>query len=238
VARPLWLAALVEALETSSEDIAAVASLMLSLDDPDVVDNAGDNLSWTGAAEKIGHGQPASEFRKRKEIFSPSGAATLYRREFLETLGGFDEKFFAYLEDVDLGLRGRQLGNRYLMEPRAEILHKGYGSAIRRQDYVRLVTKNRLMVFVKSVPWVLMLKHLHRLVYGQLYFFIAYRRPWHSLAGYMSFVANLLHVLRERKKMNRLRRISISDLDGLLSKTMSEPPLRYLLARKIGRRRT
>ncbi len=238
VARPRWLGALVQAMEASSEEVAAIASLMLSLDDPDVVDNAGDRLSWWGAAEKIGHGQPADAYRNRREIFSPSGGATLYRRVFLESLGGFDNHFFAYLEDVDLGLRGRLVGYRYLLEPEAEVLHKGHGSAIRRQDYVRLVTRNRLMVFAKSVPWTLLLKHLPRLIYGQLYFFIVYRRPWHSLVGYTSFLGSLPHVLRERTNMNRLRRVSVSELDGLLSKTMSEPPLRSLLVRRIGRRRS
>ncbi len=57
--------------------------------------------------------------------------ASLYRREFLVKTGGFDPDFFAYLEDVDLGLRGRLLGYRYLYLPTAKVLHKSHGSGIR-----------------------------------------------------------------------------------------------------------
>ena len=238
VVRPQWLGALVQLLEASSHEVAAVASLMLSLDEPNLVDDAGDCLSWTGAAEKVGHGRPADEFRTRREVFSPSGGATLYRRSFLEQMGGFDEHFFAYLEDIDLGLRGRLAGYRYLLEPEAEVLHKGHGSAIRRRDYVRLLTKNRLMVFAKNVPSSLLLKHLLRLIYGQLYFFVAYKHPFQSLAGYVSFLVTLPHIFRERRRVSRLRRISTADLDAMLTVEMSEPPLHDLLTRYLRDRRS
>jgi hypothetical protein len=94
------------------------------------------------------------------------------------------------------------------------------------------------MVFAKNVPWILLLKHLPRLAYGQFYFFLAYRQPLHSLAGYLGFLVCLPHVLRERRKMKRLRRISTIELDGLLKTEMTEPPLLHLLARRIRYRRT
>jgi GT2 family glycosyltransferase len=238
VARPGWLAALVQALDESPPETGAVASKMLSLDDASRIDDAGDALSWTGAAEKRGHGEPADRFPRRDEVFSVCAGAALYRRSFLDAVGGFDERFFAYLEDVDLGLRGRLLGYRYVFEPAAEVLHKGHGSALPRADYVRLVTRNRVMLFAKSMPWSLLFKHLPRLLYGQLYFVIAYRRPVASLAGYLSLVPCLAHIRRERRRVRASCRIDVAQLDRLLATRMREPPLRVLLRHRLGRLRS
>jgi GT2 family glycosyltransferase len=237
VPRPDWLAALVRALDQSPPETGAVASKMLSLDDASRIDDAGDALAWTGAAEKRGHGEPAHRFTQRDEVFSVCAGAALYRRSFLDAVRAFDERFFAYLEDVDLGLRGRLLGYRYVFEPAAEVLHKGHGSELPRADYVRLVTRNRVMLFAKSVPWSLLLKHLPRLLYGQLYFLIAYRRPVASLAGYLSLVPCLTHIGRERRRVRASRRIEVADLDRLLTTRMREPPLRTLLRHRLGRMR-
>jgi GT2 family glycosyltransferase len=237
VAKPRWLGALVQTMNSSPEDVVAVASIMLLMDDPAQVDDAGDVLSWTGAAQKVGHGQSASDFVERREIFSPCAGATLYRRSFLEQLRGFDDRFFAYLEDVDLGLRGRLLGYRYLFEPAAVVLHKGHGSTIPRADYVRLMTRNRIMLFAKNVPLTLLLKHLPQLLYGQLYFLIAYRKPLHSVAGYASLFPCIPHILRERRRILQSRRLSATDLERLLSTEMSEPPLRELFRHRLRRLR-
>ena len=238
VAKPGWLGALVELADGSSAEVGAIASKMLRMDDPDRVDDAGDALSWIGAAQKLGHQQPASDFNEAREVFSPCAGAALYRSSFLQALGGFDERFFAYLEDVDLGLRGRLLGYRYLFEPQAEVLHKGQGSALSRGEYVRLITRNRLILFTKNVPLGLLVKHLPQLLYGQFYFFIAYGKPWQSLLGYASFVSVLPHVMRARRRMNTDRRVSASAVDRMLTTEMSEPPLLNLRLPRWGRSRS
>src|SRR5262249_4768052 len=106
---PDWLSSLVAKLDEAPPDVAAINSQMLRMDYPERIDDAGDELSWYGAATKRGHGQLARQYDAEQEIFSPCAGATLYRRDFLIRVGGFDTDFFAYLEDVDLGLRGRLL---------------------------------------------------------------------------------------------------------------------------------
>jgi len=231
-----WLGALVRALEESPPDVAAVASRMLRMDDPGTIDDAGDALCWTGAAVKVGHGRPAAEFAHRREVFSPSAGASLYKRSFLEEMGGFDECFFAYLEDVDLGLRGRLRGYRFVFEPAAEVLHEGHGSGLRWGSYVQLLTRNRLLLFGKNVPLGLLLRRLGPLFRGQLYFFLAYRSPYRSLAGYASFLRLLPHVVRERRRMRRFRRITPGELDRMLDTGADEPLLRGPLLRRLNRR--
>lgn len=235
VAKPDWLAALVRALDQSPAATGAVASKMLSLDDPGRIDDAGDVLSWTGAAEKLGHGEPAQKFSRRDEVFSVCAGAALYRRSFLEAVQGFDERFFAYLEDVDLGLRGRLLGYHYVFEPSAQVLHKGHGTGLPRADYVRLMTRNRLMLFAKNLPLSLLLKHLPQLLYGQLYFVIAYRKPGASLAGYASLLACIPHIRRERRWALASCRIDPAKLEQMLTTRMREPRLRVLFRNRLGR---
>ena len=219
-----WLAALVRLVDESPPEVGAIASKMLRLDDPDRVDDAGDALSWTGDARKEGHGQPAADFTKEREVFSVCAGAALYRQTFLKALGGFDERFFAYLEDVDLGLRGRLLGYRYLFEPDAWVLHRGQGSGLSRSRYVRLITRNRLMLFLKNVPLSLLVRRLPRILRGQLHFFIAYRKPWQSLVGYASLVECIPHILRERRRMKASRCIPPTQLDAMLTNGMNAPP--------------
>ena len=233
VPRPAWLAALVRTLDASAQDVGAVASKMLRMDDPQLVDDAGDSLSWTGAARKLGHGEPAGLFAHPTEVLSVCAGAALYRRSFLEALGGFDERFFAYLEDVDLGIRGRLAGYRYLFVPDAEVLHEGQGSELPRADYVRLVTRNRAMLFAKSFPLSLLLKHLPRLIYGQIYFLLAYRHPGQSLRGYIDLLKVLPHIVSRRRAVSR--RISVNALDAMLTTGIDGPPMRALVRRALGR---
>jgi GT2 family glycosyltransferase len=227
-----WLGSLVEQMDQSSADVGALSSKMLNMENPDLTENAGDFLCWQGAAIKRGHGKPANMFKQIEEIFSPCAGAVLYKRSFLEKMGGFDESFFAYLEDIDLGLRGRLAGYRYLFVPSAEIYHHGHGSELARSHYVRLMTRNRLLLFLKNIPLGLLFKHAGKILYGQLYFFIVYKRPLASFLGYLSFVKKIPGALRERFKILKSIRISLPEIDQMLLKEMSEPPLLSIMTRK------
>jgi len=226
--RPGWLANLVQAMDASAPDVGALASKMLAMADPSVVDDCGDSLSWQGAASKRGHGRSAAEFEKGEEIFSPCAGAALYRKSFLDKLGGFDERFYAYLEDVDLGLRGRLRGYRYGFIPMAEVLHQGHGSGLPQARYVRLITRNRIILLLKNIPGRLLIRHAMSLLYGQVYFFIAYRRPLAALAGYLSVLPLLPHIVREHHRIQSNLKLTLEQVEQLLMPTMDEPPLRNL----------
>lgn len=214
---PDWLANLVQSLERSPASVGSIASRMVRMDDPGLIDDAGDDLSWYGACTKRGHGLPAPEFKVACEVFSACAGAALYRRSFLREVGGFDEAFGSYLEDVDLGLRGRLLGFECRFEPAAIVDHRGHGSGIGRRSYVYLMTRNRLMLFLKNIPLSLLIRHAGRIVHGQAYFFLAYRDPLGSLAGYMGVIPLLHHILRERRGLMARRTIPDRAVDGLLS---------------------
>jgi GT2 family glycosyltransferase len=231
--RPDWLAYLVEQIEKSSLEVAGLSSKMLSLSEPGLMDDAGDTFSWYGSASKRGAGQPAEHYTEVVEVFSPCAGAALYRRSFLDEVGGFDEGFGSYLEDVDLGLRGRLLGYRYLFAPEAQILHKSHGAGIGRSRYVFLVTRNRLCLLAKNIPLALLVKRSRQLIYGQFYFFLVYKRPFYSLAGIFSFFMHLPHLLQQRQAIQERKRISNQALELMLSNDLGEPALRAILRSKL-----
>ena len=203
-------------LEDRRPEIGAINSQVLRMDRPGLIDNAGDELSWYGAATKRGYGRAAVELQHEREVFSPCAAACLYRRSFLVETGGFDADFFAYLEDVDLGLRGRLLGYKYLYLPTAKVLHKGHGAALPHSRYVEMMTRNRLLLFAKNIPGKLLLRHAAQLLHGQLYFIIAYARPWSSLKGYLSFIVCLPGVFPKRRQIFRNTSLNPDQIEALL----------------------
>lgn len=227
--RPGWLAALVEGLEGSPEDVGAVASKMLRMENPELVDDAGDVLSRYGSAIKRGHGEPAVLYDRPAEVFSVCAGAALYRRSFLNEAGLFDPRFESYLEDVDLGLRGRLWGYRYLFVPEAEVLHHGHGSDLPSGRYIALMTRNRLLLVTKNLPARLFLAHWRQLLFGQLYFFVVYRRPLRSLQGYAWFLRGLRPALGERRRLANGRQVDARAIDGWLVRDLGEPSLRELI---------
>jgi len=156
-AEPDWLERLVASAETHGAE--AVASLQLDDADPDVLDGAGDCMSIAGIPWRGGYGQPRSSAPSAPcDVFAACGAAALYRRDAFEALGGFEERFFCYCEDVDLGFRLRRAGGRCILEPRAVVRHVGgassggEGSAFAEYHGAR----NRLWTFMRNMPLWLM----------------------------------------------------------------------------------
>lgn len=153
VVQPGWLKALVTVMEAHPRAFSA-ASLMLRMDETGAVDDAGDNYTILGWGYKRRDGKPACEEKKSRRVFSSCGGAAIYRRKTLEAIGGMDEAFFAYMEDMDLGwraiLRGRE--NRYC--PEARVLHIGSAtSGSKYNDFkVRLAARNNLLILYKNMP--------------------------------------------------------------------------------------
>ena len=106
-----------------------------------------------GSSKQRGHGRPPKFFPVTEEVLFPSGSAALYRRAMLDQIGLFDESFFLYCEDTDLGLRARWAGWRCLYVPEAVVEHHYSHSAGRASPLkAYYVERNRLFVLVKNFP--------------------------------------------------------------------------------------
>ncbi|HZO56958.1 MAG TPA: glycosyltransferase family 2 protein [Bryobacteraceae bacterium] len=151
VAGEHWIERLVEALDYTPA--AGMAASRVLLAGTHTLDSAGMLLCADGSSKQRGHRAPETAFVQQEEVLCPSGSAALYRRELFDTLGGFDEKFFLYCEDSDLGLRARWAGWSCVYVPEARVDHRYSHSAGRVSPLkAYLVERNRLRLVVKTFP--------------------------------------------------------------------------------------
>ncbi len=159
-----WLQRMAEVLGRHPE-AASVACKMLSLEDPTRVYDAGDVLRRDGVCEQRGRfARDDGRWDSPGEVFGACAGAGMFRRDAVLEVGGFDERYFAYLEDVDLALRLRMAGWRCRYEP-VVARHAGEGSSHQlRSGHQFLVTRNTILLLVKSFP----IRWLPLVVYRQL----------------------------------------------------------------------
>ncbi len=127
---------------------------MLQMDRPELIDNAGDFYTALGWAVTRGKDMRSELFEARTSIFSACAGAAIYRRRLFEKVGYFDEKHFAYLEDVDIGYRARLAGFQNAYEPSAIVWHKGSAVTGSRHNAfkVRSAARNNLYLIYKNMP--------------------------------------------------------------------------------------
>ncbi len=117
------------------------------------LDSAGMLIAVDGSSKQRGHLALAQRFAVEEDVLLPSACAALYRRTALDQAGWFDEDFFLYCEDTDIGLRARRLGWRCRYVPRAVAYHRFSHSAGRASALkAYYVERNRLFVLAKNFP--------------------------------------------------------------------------------------
>jgi GT2 family glycosyltransferase len=179
-------------------------------DDPAVVVySAGQALTADGRGLEEGAGRRRADVPIRPgEIFGVCGAACLLRRELFVELGGYDERYFAFCEDVDLNVRARAAGWRFALEPGAVAWHVGRsawsaGFTSPEADNARLVARNRLATQVKFMP-ARSLPRIALVEVGSLVRAATARRLGPTLAGKLGALRWLPDLLRERRQLRRL----------------------------------
>jgi len=156
VASPQWLSLMVDAAE-KDEHIGSVASMIIDGNRPGVLDSCGVGIALDGMSRQAMRGGPVPVLNEPVEVLLPSGCACLYRMEALKSTGLFDESFFAYCEDTDLGLRLRWAGYRAVAAPGAEVTHYYSMTAGKFSlNKVFWVERNHVWVAVKNFPAVLL----------------------------------------------------------------------------------
>lgn len=159
-ADPDWLEHLIAATESFAED-SFFGSRMLCQGRRDRLDGTGDVYHASGVAWRRDHGFKVSKGHAAGEIFSPCAAAALYKRQAILDAGGFDEDFFCYVEDVDLGFRLRLLGHRGRYIPEAIVEHVGWGTTTKNSEFsIYHGHRNLVWAYFKNMPGILFWKFL------------------------------------------------------------------------------
>lgn len=227
-----WVAALVRAAE-ADPGIGMCASKIYLGGHDRLLDSAGLLLSRDGIGRGRGRLEPDGlVFSREEDVFAPSACAALYRRSMLETIGLFDEDFFAYCEDSDLALRGRLAGWRCRYVPGALVVHAYSRSTAPYSAFKAFhVERNRIWVVVKCFP--------ARLIVASLAFTIGRYavQAYGALAGrgsagrllertsswtllgivaraWGAALARLPRMLRKRRAVHALRRVPAGEISS------------------------
>ena len=212
-AEPDWLEQLMRATRRYP-DATAFGSLQIDAAHPDRIDGAGDACSATGLFWRGGFGKPLAGNSVEGEVLAPCAAAALYHRETVLAAGGFDEDFFCYGEDMDLGLRLRLAGQRTIQLANAVVRHVGGGSGGGQSEFARYHgARNRLWVFVKDMPaavfWPML--PLHLLLTAVLGVRSAIKKDFRVFARAISgALAGLPRAMTKRREIQRARRTSFA----------------------------
>jgi GT2 family glycosyltransferase len=163
---PQWLARLVEC--AGRTDAGFATGLIMDAAGRCVVDGTYDLVSRAGCAWRVAHGQKVTPQSPSRIAIAP-GTACLFRRRVLEQLGGYEESFESYLEDVDLGLRCVRQGIRGVFVPNAIAWHHGSATLGRwNPRLVRLISRNQLLLIARNYDSGLFRRCLWRILVGQL----------------------------------------------------------------------
>lgn len=158
---PDWLQSMHDATQ-AHVGCAAFGSCQLQDNNPEYLDGAGDVYHCSGIAWRAGYGQRLGPpWDQEREIFAPCAAAALYKKEAFLACGGFDESYFCYFEDVDLGFRLRLSGYQAYYIPTAKARHLGSASQGKTSDFARYHGhRNMVWTYFKNMPAPLLIAYL------------------------------------------------------------------------------
>jgi len=223
---PYWLEALLAAAK-SNPGFDVFGSKLVNAGDTTVLDGVGDAYHVSGRVWRIGHGVPVpiSE-EKESEVFSSCAAAALYRRSAWCEIGGFDEDYFCYVEDVDFGFRLRLAGYRCLYAPQSVAYHVGSGvTGGQHSDFSMYYGhRNLVWTFVKDMPGILfwLLLPLHVLLnLASIIWFTFQGRGEVILKAKRDALLGLPKMWRKRQSIQKARVASIGEIWRHLDKWMN-----------------
>jgi GT2 family glycosyltransferase len=233
-AQPNWLEEMVNALERA-ENLGLCACKILMYDQPGVIDKVGHLIYPDGQNRGRGTGQvDHGQFDQEGEALFPDGCAALYRREVFDQAGLFDEDFFAYGDDAELGLRARLSGWGAVYCPRAIVYHHHSQSLGEYSPQkVFYVERNRLWLAIKLFPVSLLLLNPYyaglRFLAGALAGLVRrgdsgnfvrehsmIRLVWTMLGADLAAMAGFPRMWRKRTEVKKVKKISNSELRCLL----------------------
>ncbi len=222
---PDWLEKLLKAA-LDNPDVAAFGSRQLDQCNPENLDGIGDSYHMSGLVwrERYGMKQQSGDLVAR-EIFSPCAAAALYRRQVVVDVGGFDEDYFCYVEDVDLGFRLRLAGHKAMYIPEAVVHHVGSAASGGQHSNFSVYHGHRNLVwtYIKNMPgilfWLLLPLHLLMNLSALVLFSlrgqgrVVFQAKWDALK-------DIPRTWGERREIQASRVVAVSEIWRILNKRL------------------
>lgn len=218
---PGYVEVLLAALQADAA-LAFATGKLLNARRPGVLDGAGDALLCGGGSYRLGHDDPDhGQFESAASIIAGCGAATMFRRSVLDELGGLDEDFFAYLDDIDLGLRAHLAGYRGVYTPNAVAYHLGSATLgdVLHPRITEFLTRNQIFLLIKDYPAGALFRLAGAIALFQLLWLaLVIRRGhgWAYLRGMAGALRRFPAMLVRRRRVMRSRRISSAQWLDLL----------------------
>jgi GT2 family glycosyltransferase len=237
VASSHWVETLVRAAEQRPG--AGMFASQVRLQSTDLLDSAGMLICGDASSTQRGHGEPAQRYGESSKALFPSGSAALYKRRMLEEIGGFDDDFFLYCEDTDLGMRARWAGWDCVYVADAIVEHR-YSHSAGRASALKayLVERNRLYVAMKNFPLSMLLAvpflSLQRYLW-HLFFLLqgrgkaaefgggGVRLAWFVIRAHVATAAALPSLLRKRRRIRSCAKIGAGEFGDILHRHWTSP---------------
>lgn len=248
-ADPNWISSLVAEIQQTPR-CGMVASKILLYDDHNRFDKVGHLIYADGQNRGRGSGEiDQGQYDNPEETLWPDGCAALYSAAMLRQIGSFDEDFFAYADDADLGFRGRIAGWNAMYVPSAVVYHRG-GMTLGRYSKKRLflIERNRLWLVFKLFPlrlWPLVPVYFVRRIVATVFATSDQEGEAHKAARELGTFAliqciakangaallGLPKMIRKRAQVNKYRQLSADDIRSLLKRY--EIPLEDLARKTV-----
>lgn len=226
-AKPDWLEKFI-AGSNDHPECSFFACRMVSLDGQSL-DGTGDIYHVSGASWRRDYGNPALDRLQCDEIFSPSGAAAMIKRDVFLEAGGFNEDFFCYMEDIDLGFRIQLLGYCCFYISDAVVTHEGSALVGQHSDFqVYYGHRNLVWAYLMNMPspwiWIYLPQHLlYNVACILLYIYrgktaVIIRAKFDAIKG-------LKRAWQQRKRVQAGIRVNVDDLRKKFSHGLLTPYL-------------
>lgn len=210
---PAWLGELTKALH-ENPDVGFCASKMINFFNRNLIDNAGDMLCYYG--HTVGRNEiDTGQYDQPRFLFSACAGAAIYRSEMFETVGLFDEDFFAYYEDIDLGIRAQLMGYKCLYVPTAVVYHmiQATSNQIPARRFIWM-QRNIVIVHLKNMSLRLLIQIIPTFfllhTYSTFLYFIKTKDIRTIVRMYYSVIRILPSTIRKRRHIQERITVPIS----------------------------
>ena len=244
---PAWAREAIACFEREPQ-VGIIQCKLLLANDPRRIDYVGEYLGQYGflVQEAEGGEIDLGQHEVEKDILAAKSAGMFMRRDVFERVGGFDEDYFIYVEETDLGWRAWLAGSRARYLPSSIVYHEfGTSSIILgriENEYNAKYhgAKNYILTLLKNMGWrqALWTVPAHVIMWCGLAALLAYKRNWrpvmYIVRGIMWNVWNIRKTLRKRQVDQRTRTVSDSEIFPLIQKRR---PMRYYINKAMSQRR-